>query len=98
MVKDKIFQIEVQSETSSNKWKVTEYDDGSWACSCPKWIFRRGEKQNCKHIDKIICERKIEATINIGGLNEQQVGVERNSTGNPNSLNPPNLLEVSDER
>lgn len=47
-MKDKIFQT-----TNEKGYKITEYDDGSWACSCPAWIFHRGQKVNCKHIIQI---------------------------------------------
>jgi len=29
------------------RYTVTLYEDGTWACSCPHWIYRRAY---CKHI------------------------------------------------
>ena len=27
-----------------------------WACSCPGWIYKRGEVRKCKHLDMIASE------------------------------------------
>jgi hypothetical protein len=46
-----IDQWEVPSSSDPNKiYKVTLYEDGSYACSCPHWIYRRKE---CKHIKQV---------------------------------------------
>jgi hypothetical protein len=50
MAKSKLHQWDVASRSSSDSYKVTEYDDGSWACSCPRWKFGKAPKQDCKHI------------------------------------------------
>lgn len=50
MAKQKLHQWEVASHSSSEVYKVTEYDDGSWACSCPRWKFAKAPKMDCKHI------------------------------------------------
>ncbi len=48
--KRRLKQWEVQSHSDPSKqYKVTLYDDDSFACSCPQWIYRRKE---CKHIKK----------------------------------------------
>jgi len=48
MGKKKVRQFMVESQSVRDKlYKVTLYDDGSWACSCPAWIYRRYE---CHHI------------------------------------------------
>ncbi|MHC4311235.1 MAG: hypothetical protein ACYSW3_02045 [Planctomycetota bacterium] len=47
MSKKKVNQWDAPSESSDKTYKVTEYDDDTWACGCPHWIYRRKE---CKHI------------------------------------------------
>lgn len=54
MTKQILEQHDIQSTTSSSKYKVTKYDDGSWACSCPAWKFHKGTRVNCKHIQEVI--------------------------------------------
>jgi len=39
--------------TDSN-WIITEYDDNSFSCNCPAWIFHKGERVNCKHINNFL--------------------------------------------
>ena len=39
--------------TNGDNWKVSERQDGTFACNCPKWKFHRGEKIDCHHIDAI---------------------------------------------
>lgn len=68
-MKNQIFQ------TRTDKgYVITQYDDGSWACSCPAWKFHRGERVNCKHINEIIYyqqQAKKEATAVVQCLNSQ---------------------------
>lgn len=41
-------QWDAPSESKPDKtYKVTNYENGTWACGCPRWIFHREE---CKHI------------------------------------------------
>lgn len=41
-------QWDLPSQSDPKKtYKVTLYEDGSYACSCPHWIYR---KKECKHI------------------------------------------------
>lgn len=36
-------------------YTVTRYDDDTYACGCPHWIYRcRAEGKNCKHIENAI--------------------------------------------
>lgn len=43
-------RYEVQSHTDVTKrYTVARKDDGSWGCSCPRWIFGK-PRSNCKHI------------------------------------------------
>ena len=43
----------VRSETNPKKiYKVRHFDDGEFACECPKYIFSKKGYQ-CKHILKI---------------------------------------------
>lgn len=62
-MKEKLNQYKVESDSSSKVWVITEYDDSSWACSCPAWIFHKGSRVNCKHIEEIINKRKIQENI-----------------------------------
>jgi hypothetical protein len=44
---------EVPSRNSTNVYAVVNFNDGSWACSCPDWIHRRSDSpylNPCKHI------------------------------------------------
>jgi len=71
------------SLTSSRIYKVIEYNDGSFSCNCPSWIFKRGDVRNCKHIDEVKMEKPKEINANISGLNNnnQVVKVETTSRG-----------------
>ena len=64
-MKQQLNRIIVPSESSSAEYVVVEYDDKSWSCSCPKWKIHRGERVNCKHIQKIIDKRSQEITLSI---------------------------------
>jgi hypothetical protein len=37
-------------QVPNKKWIITLWDNGSYSCNCPAWIFHRGEKIDCKHI------------------------------------------------
>lgn len=63
-------RINVASETSSRNYVVCRYDDGTYSCSCPSWIFSKGHKKECKHI--VYAQRKkTETTITIDGLKKE---------------------------
>ena len=75
-MKEIISKFKVESQSSSRVYVVSKYDDGSWACSCPSWIFKKGHKENCKHILEIINvnykpKPKIETTISITGIMDE---------------------------
>jgi len=73
-MKDKIFQT-----TTDKGYVITEYDDGTWACSCPAWKFHKGARVNCKHINQLLLERaNTETTINISGIEKQKEVVIQN--------------------
>lgn len=41
----------VSSHTDPDKeYKVSQRHDGTWACACPRWIFGKAPKADCKHI------------------------------------------------
>lgn len=64
-------RINVASETSSRNYVVCRYDDGTYSCSCPSWIFSKGHKKECKHI--VYAQRKkTETTITIDGLKQDE--------------------------
>ena len=52
-MKETIAKFNVPSNSSSRVYVVSQYDDGSWACSCPAWIFKKGQRVDCKHIYEI---------------------------------------------
>jgi hypothetical protein len=39
---------------NTKEYEVCLYDDGSYSCNCPAWIFHKGERVNCKHIKELI--------------------------------------------
>lgn len=49
----------VASSTNAAKsYEVLEYDDGSYSCNCPSWVFKNkgtdsSEERMCKHIVKV---------------------------------------------
>jgi len=62
-------KFNVESNSSSRIYVVSKYDDGSYACSCPAWIFKKGERKNCKHILDIINKQQhTETTITLIGV------------------------------
>lgn len=54
MNKQIVRKIPAQSDSSSQEYVITEYDDGSFSCNCPAWIFHKGQRVNCKHINNLI--------------------------------------------
>jgi len=43
----------VESDKSDRVYSVVVYADDSMGCSCPSWIFQKGERKDCKHIVKL---------------------------------------------
>ena len=76
-MKTKISEFKFNSQSSNKEYTTIKYDDGSFSCNCPSWIFKRGDVRNCKHIDEVKCkEANVEATINISELNNQHAVVK----------------------
>lgn len=65
----------IESRTSNRKYVVSQYSDGSYACSCPSWIFNKGHKTECKHILEVK-HNIIEQTLTIDGLKENGENAE----------------------
>ena len=43
----------IPAESSSGKtYEICEYNDGSFSCNCPAWIFHKGTRVDCKHIQE----------------------------------------------
>lgn len=96
-MKQIISKIDVQSfMDSSGNWKIAKYDDGSFSCNCPAWIFHRGSKVDCKHILEFKRQSQ-EQTLTIQGIdakNEKDIKngahnsvIDKNSdTGNDITL------------
>ena len=38
------------------RYEITEYEDSTYSCNCPAWIFHKGERVNCKHINSFLAE------------------------------------------
>ena len=77
-MKDKIFQT-----TTDKGYVITEYDDGTWACSCSAWKFHKAPRVNCKHINEILVnglsyDEKGEVNIDIRGLQKEKEVVIKN--------------------
>ena len=70
-----ISRYNIESHSSNRTWVVAEYNDGSFSCSCPSWIFHKGIKVNCKHINEFLVKRNEptkESTLTITGLTPNQ--------------------------
>ena len=67
-MKEKIAEYEHESSSSSKIYKVIMYDDGSFSCNCPSWIFKRGNERKCKHTEEHSQNEYI--NVNISGLND----------------------------
>ena len=74
-MKDKIFQI-----ITPKGYVITEYDDGSWACSCPAWKFHRGERVDCKHILEIKNQTNNQTNLVVQSSNSQDTNKQRLET------------------
>jgi len=46
----KIIKNKTKVWGSKKEYDVIEYEDGSFSCNCPAWIFHKGSRVNCKHI------------------------------------------------
>ena len=76
-MKNQVSEFKKYSQSSSKIYKVIKYDDGSYSCNCPSWIFKRGEVRGCKHIEEVKCE---EVNVNISGLNKPNEVVKEITT------------------
>jgi hypothetical protein len=45
-------EVNCPSESSDATYKVTQYDDGSFSCTCPHFTFRH-PSEGCKHIKRV---------------------------------------------
>lgn len=70
---------------SSKVWTIAKYDDGSFSCNCPAWIFHRGKKVDCKHILEFK-QQKQEVTINITGLEAKNEKTAENEAHNSSTI------------
>ena len=65
---------------SGKVWVVQKYNDNSYSCNCPAWIFHKGQKVNCKHIQEVINSNMeyynkpiVESTISITGITDSLI-------------------------
>ena len=73
-MKEVISKFNIQG--SSKVWVVQKYNDNSFSCNCPAWIFHKGQKVNCKHIQEVLnSEYKpiVETTISITGITDSLI-------------------------
>lgn len=70
MVKMIVERHNVLNSKGNRYWVVSKYDDGSWACSCPSWIFHKGTKVPCKHITELLLSKQqtIDTTATITAI------------------------------
>jgi hypothetical protein len=58
-----VSQWEVASESNPSKfYKVSQRQDGSFACDCPAWKFKPAPKPPCKHINGLIAKEPVDKT------------------------------------
>jgi len=66
-----------ESSTANRNWTIAKYDDGSFSCSCPAWIFQKGGiRNNCKHIKAFIesqAQREQYATATIQSVKQEEI-------------------------
>ena len=48
-----LYRWDVKSSTTSDKYTVSMKANGTWGCSCKRWIFAKAPKLDCKHITKV---------------------------------------------
>ena len=82
MVKLIVNKTQWESSTANRTWTISEYDDGSYACSCPAWIFQKGGIRNdCKHIKAYIQshnQREQYVTANITSVKQEIEDIKTN--------------------
>ena len=70
---------------SSKVWVVQKYNDNSYSCNCPAWIFHKGQKVNCKHIQEVINSseqpKAIESTLSITGITDLLIKQQEENNG-----------------
>ncbi|MDH4164757.1 MAG: SWIM zinc finger family protein [Nitrospirota bacterium] len=50
----KKYVSKVQVVGSTGKvYTIAKDEKGNYSCSCPAWIFQRGERKACKHIKSL---------------------------------------------
>lgn len=50
-------------DTGSRRYTISVDEYGKCGCSCAAWKFKKGEKEDCKHIDEF--KRNVEAVIDL---------------------------------
>ena len=48
-----LYRWDVKSRTTSETYIVSMKANGTWGCSCKKWIFAKAPKPDCHHIAKV---------------------------------------------
>lgn len=57
---------EVSSHSNPDRsYVVSKNRRGTWACSCPRWIFQKGHREDCKHINEVLYALSVSARSNV---------------------------------
>ena len=49
------YRMEIRSETSDRIYVIAQSkSSGDWECSCPGWVFKRGDRRDCKHLRAVV--------------------------------------------
>ena len=82
MVKLIVEKYQWESDTANRVWTIAKYDDGSYSCSCPAWIFQKGGIRNdCKHIKAFLeskNQREQYVTANVTGVKQEIENIKQN--------------------
>ena len=82
MVKLIVEKYQWESDTANRVWTIAKYDDGSYSCSCPAWIFQKGGiRNNCKHIKAFLeskNQREQYVTANVTGVKQEIENIKQN--------------------
>ena len=71
-MKTKVAQHKFNSSSSNKEYTTIEYEDNTYSCNCPAWIFKKnGKERNCKHIEELKY-RKVQAEIVLQELKEEK--------------------------
>jgi len=59
MTKFRGLEIVNKFKVTDSNYEISVLEDGTYTCNCPSWIFHKGNKVNCKHINEYLNNRKL---------------------------------------